>query len=35
MEKMGASYMGAFQSMSGGQYQPNPKAEGFDVEQVI
>ncbi|CAE7514108.1 unnamed protein product [Symbiodinium natans] len=30
----GASAMGIVQAASGGQYQPNPKAEGFDVEKV-
>mmetsp|Transcript_11396 Transcript_11396/g.27405 ORF Transcript_11396/g.27405 Transcript_11396/m.27405 type:complete len:248 (-) Transcript_11396:131-874(-) len=34
MEKLGASAMGIVQAASGGQYQPNPKAEGFDVEKV-
>eukprot|EP00439_Symbiodinium_sp_Y106_P082570 s227_g22.t1 len=29
-----ASAMGIVQAASGGQYQPNPKAEGFDVEKV-
>lgn len=34
MEKLGASAMGIVQAASGGHYQPNPKAEGFDVEKV-
>ncbi|CAE7707605.1 unnamed protein product [Symbiodinium pilosum] len=34
MEKLGASAMGIVQAASGGQYQPNPKADGFDVEKV-
>ncbi|CAK9014614.1 Hypothetical protein SCF082_LOCUS12395 [Durusdinium trenchii] len=34
MEKLGASFSGVVQAGSGGQYQPNPKADGFDVEKV-
>ncbi|CAJ1341468.1 unnamed protein product [Effrenium voratum] len=34
MEKLGASFSGIVQAGSGGQYQPNPKADGFDVEKL-
>eukprot|EP00929_Paragymnodinium_shiwhaense_P069003 TRINITY_DN34815_c0_g1_i1.p1 TRINITY_DN34815_c0_g1~~TRINITY_DN34815_c0_g1_i1.p1 ORF type:complete len:261 (-),score=78.69 TRINITY_DN34815_c0_g1_i1:66-848(-) len=34
LEQLGAKNMGLVQAASGGQYQPNPKAEGFDVEKV-
>jgi len=34
MEKLGASFSGMVQAGSGGQYQPNPKADDFDVEKV-
>mmetsp|Transcript_90104 Transcript_90104/g.176411 ORF Transcript_90104/g.176411 Transcript_90104/m.176411 type:complete len:261 (-) Transcript_90104:174-956(-) len=34
LEKMGASMQSAVTAASGGEYKPNPKAEGFDVEVV-
>lgn len=34
LEQLGAKNMGIVQAATGGQYQPNPKAEGFDVEKV-
>mmetsp|Transcript_45382 Transcript_45382/g.98467 ORF Transcript_45382/g.98467 Transcript_45382/m.98467 type:complete len:228 (+) Transcript_45382:45-728(+) len=35
MEKLGAANASMFQSMSNGQYEPNAKADGFSVEEVI
>mmetsp|Transcript_44682 Transcript_44682/g.106018 ORF Transcript_44682/g.106018 Transcript_44682/m.106018 type:complete len:262 (-) Transcript_44682:183-968(-) len=35
LEQIGASNPGMLQSLSQGQYQPNPKAENFDLEKLI
>lgn len=35
LENMGASFQGMVQSASGGQYEPNPRSQDFDVEKVI
>lgn len=35
LEQMGASFQGMVQSASGGQYEPNPRSQDFDVEKII
>uniref|UniRef100_A0A0G4FI26 PPPDE domain-containing protein n=1 Tax=Chromera velia CCMP2878 TaxID=1169474 RepID=A0A0G4FI26_9ALVE len=35
LERMGAANPGLLAQVTGGEYKPNPKAEGFDIEKVI